>query len=333
MLNSVADADTNGRLFSSRKQGASMKRAFAACLTVLALASPALAQNEDALRAFFEGKSVGVKIDLPGTSDGVDVQADSSRAVDYQQYGNRLKANGVAIRAGEGATVTLVKVKKDLIEFQLNGGGFGTFSDDTSSSVYIAPVEKSKREKDLEKLVRDEQDSRKKRDLQRELDDLRDRRERENRRIDAERVQAEEAKKARIADERLRGGSRFNLRYSDKVPSGIRPEEVMAALSNFVDFSSLDPSASAPLPAPAAPVAADRVDSGVLPKKGMLRGDVEALFAAKPQVSERREGSVTVTTLVFERGDQRVSADFVGDVLVSYTITSKYIRTFQEQNI
>jgi hypothetical protein len=294
-----------------------MKRAFAACLSVLALASPAFAQNEDALRAFFEGKSVGVKIDMPGTSDGVDVHADSSRAVDYQQYGNRLEAYGAAIRAGEGATVTLVKVKKDLIEFQLNGGGFGTFSDDTSSSVYIPPADKSKREKDLEKLVKDEQDARKKRDLERELDDLRSRRERENRRIEGERAQAEEAKKVRIANERLRGGSRFNIRYSDKVPSGIRPEEVMAALANFVDFSNPDPSASSPA------AAVDRVDSDALPKKGMRRADVEALFASKPQASERREGSVTVTTLVFERGDQRVSTDFVGGVLVSYTITSK----------
>src|SRR5712691_11090466 len=83
---------------------------------VMALA-PAAAQDEDALKAFFEGKRVVTRIDLPGTSDGVDVRVDGDRQIDYQEYGNRLKTYGTALRAGESAIVTLVKVKKDLIEF------------------------------------------------------------------------------------------------------------------------------------------------------------------------------------------------------------------------
>ena len=47
-----------------------------------------------------------------------------------------------------------------MIEFQLSGGGFGTFSDDSSTSVSIPRVEKSSREKDLEKRIKDEDDSR-----------------------------------------------------------------------------------------------------------------------------------------------------------------------------
>ena len=124
----------------------------AGCL--MALAAPAFAQNEGALRTFFEGKRVTVKIDMPGTSDGIDVRADATRAIDYKRYGDRLKNYGTAIRAGESTVVTLVKVKKDLIEFQLGGGGFGTFGDDTSTSVYIRPAEKSNREKELEKRVK-----------------------------------------------------------------------------------------------------------------------------------------------------------------------------------
>src|SRR5262249_39170065 len=147
----------------------SMKPVIAATVAAIAFASPVQAQNEAALRSFFEGRQVILKIDMPGTQDGVDVRVDASRQVDYQQYGNRLKANGTAIHAGDGATVTLVKVKKDLIEFQLNGGGFGTFGDDTSTSVSAPPVEKSNREKELERRVRDENDARRRRDLQREL--------------------------------------------------------------------------------------------------------------------------------------------------------------------
>ena len=53
----------------------------AALLT--AIAAPAAAQNEDALRAFFEGRQVVVQIDMPGTSDGVDLKADARGAIDY----------------------------------------------------------------------------------------------------------------------------------------------------------------------------------------------------------------------------------------------------------
>ena len=68
--------------------------------------------------------------------------------------------------------VTLVKVKKDLIEFQLAGGGFGTFGDDTSTSVSIPDARKTEREKDLEKRIDDESDRNRRRSLQRELDNL-----------------------------------------------------------------------------------------------------------------------------------------------------------------
>jgi len=132
--------------------------------------------------------------------DGAGRIADAGRAIDYRRYGDRLKSYGTAIRAGDAAVVTMVKVKKDLIEFQLSGGGFGTFGDDTSSSVYMAHVDRSSREKELEKKVKEETDSRRKRQLQDELDNLRDRRERENRRIDAERARAEERKRERIAE-------------------------------------------------------------------------------------------------------------------------------------
>ena len=279
---------------------------------VLVLVAPAAAQNEAALRAFFEGKRVTLKIDLPGTSDGVDVRPDSSRPLDFQRLGERLKAYGTAIHEGDSASVTLVKLKKDLIEFQLNGGGFGTFGDDTSTSVSIRTLDKSNREKDLEKRIDDENDARRKRELRNELEDLRDRRERENRRIEAERVRAEEVKKRRIADERLKGGSRFNLRYADAVPSGIRPDEVMAALAEYVDFSAGPRTASLP-------------DAGIdlLPRKGMSRADAERAFGKPVESSDRREGSLAVARVVFVSGDQRIATEFVEDVLVRYTITPK----------
>ena len=290
---------------------------FAAGTAIVGLiAAPAAAQNERALRDFFEGRRVTLKLDMPGTSDGVDVRVDAPRAaaIDFREYRDRLKEHGTAIRSGESSIVTLVKVKRDLIEFQLGGGGFGTFGDDTSTSVDIKNVEKSSREKDLEKAIKDESDSRRKRELERERDGLRDRRERENRRIAAERVRAEELKRERIAYQRLKGGSRFNLRYPDGVPSGIRPQEVMAALTEYVEFGP----ASASIDAPPSPF-----DGDASLRKGMLRLDVERAFGSPQEAREHREGTLQVTTLVFVSGDRRMTMEFVEDVLVRYTITSK----------
>jgi hypothetical protein len=289
---------------------------------ILAIVTPATAQNEDTLRTFFEGRRVTVKIDMPGTSDGVDVRADAARAIDYQRYGDRLKTYGISIRAGDASVVTLVKLKKDVIEFQLSGGGFGTFGDDTSTSVSIPRVEKSNREKDLEERIKDESDSRRKRDMEHELDDLRDRRDRENRRLDAERSRAEEIKKERIAERRLTAGSRFNLRYEGKVPAGIRPEDVIAALGDYVDFSPASGGRFTPDAADRnAPMPWMAVDPAV--RKGMLRSEAERVLGTPYDVSERREGSLSVVTLMFISGDQRITAQFVEDVLVRYTITSK----------
>lgn len=281
---------------------------------VLALAIPAMAQDESALRSALEGRRVTVRIDMPGTSDGVDVRADSRHPIDYGQYRNNLKRYGTAIRAGESTTVTMVKVKKDHIEFQLGGGGFGTFWDDTSTSVFIPLVEKSDREKYLEHRVKEEDDRHRRRELERELEDLRNRREAENRRILAERARAEERKRERIARERLSGGSRFNVRYEDSVPVGIRAEEVMAALSEYVDFGPTFTRGEAPVE----PLVGD-----AMPRKGMLRAEAERAYGPPVSSSSRRTGDLLVTTLVFEADGQQIAADFVDDVMVRYTIRSK----------
>jgi hypothetical protein len=303
-----------------------INRVIVPAVLLLALAAPAAAQNEAALKEYFEGRRVAVRIDMPGDADGVDVHADARRAIDFGKYRDNLRRYGVAIHAGESAVVTLVKVKKDLIEFQLGGGGFGTFGDDTSTSVYLPLVEKSDRERSLERRVKEEDDRDRRRELQHDLEELRDRRERENRRIMVERERLEEQKRLRVAEERMRGGSRFNLRYDDRVPTGIRPEEMMAALAEYVDFSLAGarpgPPPPAPLPAPMPPPSIPSGDVSMV-RKGLLRVEAERLFGRPVSASERREGGVTVVTLVFELGDQRVTTEFVEDVLVRYTIMSR----------
>ncbi len=301
-----------------------------AAAVALGMSVPAAAQNEAALKSHFEGRHVTVRVDMPGTSEGVDVQADAGQTIDFPHYRDHLKRYGIAIHAGESALVTLVKVKGDLIEFQLGGGGFGTFGDDTSTSVNLPFVDKSERERELEKRVRDEEDGRRKREMERELSDLRDRRDRENRRITAERAVLEARKREEVADRRLRGGSRFNLRYHDDVPRGMRPEDVMAALAEYVDFNDAPARTAAPLPMPMppappalpAPAGASSGSFGQL-RKGLLRADVEREFGRPADEFQRREGTLNVVTLVFNAGEQRITGEFVEDVLVRYTIATR----------
>jgi hypothetical protein len=276
----------------------------------------ASAQDEAALKAAFERQRVTVRMDMPGSDDGVDVRVQtgivSSINLDLPRYRNDLKRYGTAIHAGDSAMVTLVKVKKDIIEFQLDGGGFGTFGDNTSTSSNIPLVEKSAREKTLENQLKTEKDADKRRSMQSELDRLRDRREFENRRIRAERERDEEIKRERVAADRLRGGSRFNIRYKDRVPPGVHVEDVRTALAEFVDFNGAAP-AAVNLP----PLEPARV------RKGMLRADAEKLYGRPEKTSQRTLGDFTVVTLVFVSGEQRITADFVEDVLVRYSIASK----------
>jgi hypothetical protein len=284
---------------------------------VLAIALPADAQDEKALRSFFEGRRVGLRIDMPGTSDGVDVRPMSDQPLDYGHYRDELVKYETAIRAGDRVSVTLVKVKKDLIEFQLAGGGFGTFWDDSSTSVYMPPVEKSDREKHLEERLRDENDKDKRKELRRELDELRERRERENRRITEEREAAEERKITKVAAERRAGGSRFNIRYDEGVPPAIRPQDVMLALARYVDFGP-----DAPLP-PGVEVDPLRTTRSAAPRVGMPRDEAERLFGRPVESFERWDGSRYVTMVVFDTGDERITSEFADSMMIRYTIMSK----------
>lgn len=266
---------------------------------------PARAQNETALRQYFEGKTVVLRMNMPGTADGIDVR---EGRLDMREVNNRLRQYGTSLAEGERATVTLVKVKKDVIEFQLNGGGYGTFSDDTSPSVNMPDVPKSNHEKDLEQRVKSETNLDRKKALQRDLDDVRNARERENRRIAIDRANAETAKKRLIVQRRLEGGSRFNLRYADAVPTNISPRDIVDVLGEFVDFNP-------------SPESGSTNDRGL--HKGLLRADAERLLGRPLDSSERREGTLRVLSLVFLRGNERITAEFVEDVLIRYTIFVK----------
>ncbi len=238
-----------------------------ATLCATLVASHAYAQSEAALKDYFEGKTVVVKIDMPATQAGIDVYADARRPLNFDEYSARLKATGIALRSGDSVMITKVRIKDKVVEFQLGGGGYGTFGDDTNTSVYVPGAAKSKREKDLERDIKVERDSARKRRMQTELDDLRREREREDSRNRAAASTASEEKKQRIADQRLHSGSRFNIRYQNGVPPGVTAGGIMAALAEYVEFPFTDratrpgggsPAAPGPWPTRRVPAASAR---------------------------------------------------------------------------
>ncbi|HEV7366529.1 MAG TPA: hypothetical protein VGN76_11835 [Gemmatimonadales bacterium] len=286
-----------------------MLKWLAAPLALALGAAPLAAQTETVLKEYFEGMTVSPKLAMPGTEDGIDVYPGSPRPVDYSQYASRLKRFGTAIKAGEPVTITKIKLKSKHIEFQLGGGGYGTFGEETSSSVPTAVAPKTKREQNLEADLTRETDPAKRRAIKEELDDLQAERERENARNRAAVAEAQEHRKQNIRQLRLEGGSRFNLHYTNEVRSeALTPQSVIAALAQYVDFGQLR--------------ASEPATSGWL-HKGMLLQEADALLGPASTNSERKEGSLKVAERVYPSPNGRLTAWFVEGVLIRYTISSE----------
>lgn len=297
-----------------------------ATLCATLVASHAYAQSEAALKEYFEGKSVVVKMDMPASQTGIDVYADARRPINFDDYSRRLKDTGIALKSGDSVMITKIRVKDKLIEFQLGGGGYGTLGDDTSTSVYVPSVGKSNREKDLERAIKSETDQARKRRMQSELDDLRREREREDRRNQASTTAASEAKKQRIAEQRLHGGSRFNIRYQNGVPPGVTPGGIMAALADYAEFPFADrvtrPAVKGdPAPSPSA-LRGMTAGTGAV-YKGMTWQQAQDALGAPDKTSDHMEGKLKITTAIFTRGDQRIEVEFLEGVLIRYSISSK----------
>lgn len=221
------------------KQLSSIKSYILLLSIMLVGATSVAAQSEAELKRYFEGRQVVLRIDMPATKDGVNVYPEREQSFNYSQYAQRLKDYGASLRRGDVAMITKIKVKDNHIEFQLDGGGYGTFGDETSPSVYVSTVSKTRREKRLEEELKNEPDGWRRRRMREELDFLRREREREDQRNRAEAAEAEELARQRIAERRLQGGSRFNIQFDGGIKGReLTAEDVMEALAEYVYFSN-----------------------------------------------------------------------------------------------
>jgi hypothetical protein len=299
-------------------------------LVLAAAAAPAQAQTEWDLKKAFEGQFVIVKMDMPATQRGVDLYPDREPSVDFRAYSARVREFGVALKPGDRIMVTTVRVKKKNIEFQLGGGGYGVFGDDTGY-VYVPEESKSRREKDLEKWIKDERDYERRRRMQRELDDLRRDRERENRRARSESRELTAQKESEIASKRLDAGSRFNLwfeeyRLASRVPT---PREVRLMLSQFVDFGDGPPPGPEPrqtdsrVMAPPPPAARGDLSRVSELRRGMSMDEVHDLLGDPTRNKGGKQGDLTTITEWYEDGDRVTEVVYVGNVIVRFSTASK----------
>jgi len=306
--------------------------AFAVCaLSLAAQGAPS------ALEGYFTGKEVQLKIDMPGTQKGVDLRFDQGSPMNWKEYSSRVKQFGAAIRKGDQARVTAIVVKKDMIEFQLDGGGFGTFGDDTQTTVAAKTVEKSDYEKQLENDIANTDDEDRKRSLQRDLDRERARREREN--ADNQRAAqvASQIKAQQVSGSRMNGGSRFNLRWKGSIPADqLTPEAVMKLLADYVQFGAVQ-TAGAPPPVQNGEISHDLPPGANPPdnnssagsptaqlKRGMQISEVNNLLGQGRQLSESTSAD-GLKTQIFEYlpQDRRVEVTYVDGLVIKFSISSR----------
>jgi hypothetical protein len=271
-------------------------------------------QSEADLKDYFEGSMVQVKIDMPATSQGIDIHPMQANPLNFDDYSKRLKQFGIALYNGDQVMVTKVKVKKKHIEFQLAGGGYGTWGDD-SGYVSAPRVAKSAREKELEELIKKENNEKNKKELKKELDDLKNQRNLEQKKLDFEASQTREMKQGRIRELAVQSGSRFNIRYDQKLISGdLRAESIKNALSKYLAFNGdmgamtqdVDYSENAP-------------DELV---KGMLWEDVATMYGVPNNINQKEECGLKIMICTYKKNGKNTEITFVEGVVVSYQIKS-----------
>jgi hypothetical protein len=224
----------------SREATPRLTRVVTALAMLLACASHASAQPRPAVAALEKallGREVRSRVDMPATAAGIDLHVQREPEVDADLLSRRIAEYGVAIRPGQTALITRIKVNKKNIEIHLGGGGYGTLGDD--DGLVIAQLdEPSPRQKELERERSRTKDPQRRKDIDRELNMLREALRRQHQEAFRHARALTEINTREIARKRLDGGSRFNVWYDDKrleqwVPSS---DELMLALATYVDL-------------------------------------------------------------------------------------------------
>lgn len=248
-----------------------------------------------------------MKQDLPASKTGIDVYPDSISTTGAD-YNRRIKQFGVGMRRNDSVPVTSVRVRDKSIELQL-GGNAAAEGTDNSPAASVA-VEKSARERSLERDIGQETDPGKQAQMQQELDTLRKQRQREDARLKSALAQLSTG-----SDDRARvtsAVSRINLVFPSGVPArALNPDFVRSALRNWIDFAPVERSAPPP------PASEDNSAPAGL-HKGMTEADLVHLYGDPAKRESGTEGDLRVEILTFKRDGGTVEATMVEGVLVRF---------------
>ena len=178
-------------------------------------------------------------------------RADANQALDYPRLGERLETTAtLSRRVGDSHAH---QGQEDLIEFQI--GTVAASAPSPTTRARPTPLRREESRKGARERIDDETEPRRKRSSGPSSTNCAISRAREPP-IDVERERLDEIKKRRIAEERLKGGSRFNLRVTDEVPPGFGPKRSWRrspTMSTFRRHSrTLPDTASRVAPPPAA---------------------------------------------------------------------------------
>jgi hypothetical protein len=290
----------------------------------LAAVSPAFAQSEAQLRQYFEGMTVLVKIDMPATSDGVEVRPVAAMPVNFRDLANNIKQYGIGVHQGDRVMVTKVLVKGDHIEVQLGGGGFGTIGD-RLRTMPAAPLpiyqSKTREEKHLEDQLKWASGSERRR-IHDRLDEIRRDQRRDTALNAVVNAQVRQQQEANVRAQAAQSGSRFNIRYRDGFPAdATSPDSIMQTLAKYVEF----PDAAVTDGGGARPTStASAAGAGSAIRKGMTVAQVEQLLGPAENVGRQSDGGLEVAAREYSTDSgQRISTKFVAGVLVDFTITPR----------
>lgn len=248
--------------------------------------------------------------------------------VDFRKVALLIKQYGIGLHQGQSVMITKVHLKKKHVEFQLGGGGYGTFADVMTNSMehptggYYAG--KSSREKDLEMQIKITSDPATKQNLKNELDDLRRERRRDNAWSASMNSQAQAANKQAEREKRAQSGSRFNIKYDegfvpeeDKTPEGIM--NVLAKFVEFPDAAGKPSGGSVDKPELSRPEKSSGEVTSL--KKGLTIDQVESILGPAQTAEQTEQGGLQVMKRSYSHEGQRVSTSFVGGVLVDYSVS------------
>ncbi len=274
-------------------------------------------QSESFLKEKYEGERVEVLIEMPASSEGIDIYADHSRKMDFEDYSSRIKKYGIGLYPGDVIMITKIKKKAKHIEFQLAGGGFGTWGDD-GSNVSADYIPKTSRQEELEKILNEDKDKKltDRKKLEKELKDLE--RDRSLRQQESKRQAAleSEMKKSRIQEQRRQGGSRFNIRYDYKIGnSELTSASIEQALRDYVNFTPGINSSNVNS-------ASSTDDNNGTMVKGMTMEEVMSIMGIPKSLTTSVSCELEKTVCSFEDKRQKVEAIFVEKILVKYTVSS-----------